>query len=86
MKRPQSAPSWICVLRVPEESKLKTMFTWSRWAVYRAPISVSASSREAAAKTTTSSPPSLPPQAVRTSSRNSRAHLFTGFIVVLLVI
>ncbi len=52
MKTSQSAPSWICVLRVPEESKLKLMSTPSLAALKRSPALVRDSVSEAAAKTT----------------------------------
>ena len=51
MKTSQSAPSWIWVLRVPDESKLKLMSAPSLAALKRSPASVSDSVSEAAAKT-----------------------------------
>ena len=51
MKASQSAPSWICFLRVPEESKSKLMSTPSLAVLKRPPASVSDSVSDAAAKT-----------------------------------
>ena len=80
MKTSQSAPSWIWVLRVPEESKLKESSYWSLAAANWSPARVRLSVMDAAAKTTMALflassllaeplPPSvealLPPQAAR---------------------
>ena len=54
MNTSQSAPSWICVLSVPEESKLNWMVTLGFRSMNLLPISVSVSVMEAAAKTISS--------------------------------
>ena len=65
MNTSHTAPSWIWVFRVPEESKLNTTVTPSFSAMYMSPISVRVSSMEAAANTVSSmsSAAPSPPQA-----------------------
>ena len=52
--RSQSAPSWIWVFSVPEESKLKRKVTPGFWAEYVSAMAFRVSVREAAAKTISS--------------------------------
>ena len=54
MNRSQEAPSVIWVYSLPEESKLKLIFTFSFSAMYFSPMAVRESVREAAANTVSS--------------------------------
>ena len=62
MNRSQSAPSWIWVLRVPEESKLKRKVTPGFSAEYVSPMAARVSVREAAAKTMSSTGSAAAPE------------------------